>query len=334
MTVTKALEWEKANRVIQEAEKILVVTHIYPDGDAIGSLLGLGNALRILGKQVDCAVDGGGLDFLGFLPGSDTIQSKLNGGSEQAWDVMISVDASDEDRTGEAGVLGRTHSKQVINLDHHATNTLFGNILLVDSAAVSATQVIYEWLKTMRFNLSPDVSIPLLTGLVTDTLGFRTSNTNAYTLQVAQELMGAGASLTEITERTLDNKSYLTVNLWKYALQTVELHEGGVIVADITQEDVKRAGLQDIADAGLVGFLIRVNEAVIAAVFKEDSDGKIGLSLRSKPGYDVSEVAFGLGGGGHRQASGATIPGPLEEARQRVLPLLKDAAKKGKLVIA
>lgn len=326
-------DWHAATQAVQEASTILVVTHIFPDGDAIGSLLGLGNALREMGKAVDLAVDGGNLDFLSFLPGADSILSKLEG-DDRTWDLMISVDASDESRTGEAGEFGRAHSKKVINLDHHATNTMFGDIHVVDRVAASATQVIFDWLRTMNWNFSRDVALPLLTGLVTDTLGFRTSNTTADTLDVARHLMKAGATLAEITERTLDTRSYLTVNLWKHALQSVELHEGGVIVAQITQEDVKRAGLADIVDAGLVGFLIRVNEANIAAVFKEDADGKIGLSLRSKPGFDVAQVAFNLGGGGHKQASGATIEGSLDEVRKRVLPLLKQAAKQGKRVIA
>ena len=331
MTTIKTLNWDQATRAVQAAKSILVVTHISPDGDAFGSMLGVVNALRILGKSVDCAVDEGLLDFLSFLPGSDTVQDKLTKGE---WDLMISVDASDEERTGLVGAYGRAHSQTVINLDHHGTNTMFGDIFLVDATAVSATEVAFRWLKTMNFNFSREVAVPLLTGLVTDTLGFRTSNVTADTLGIAQELMHYGASLTEITERTLDNKSYLVVNLWKYALATVELHEHGVVVAQITQEDLKKAGMSDVTDGGLVSFLVKVNEAMTAAVFKEQPDGTVNLSFRSKPGYDVAKLAFSLGGGGHKQASGATIPGPLEEARKRVLPLLKEAGRQGKLVIA
>jgi phosphoesterase RecJ-like protein len=247
---------------------------------------------------------------------------------------MISVDSSDEERTGKCGAYGRLHSKTVINIDHHATNMMFGNIHLVDPTAVSATEVIFQLLKTMNFKFSPEVATPLLTGLVTDTLGFRTNNVKPDTLLIAHELMGYGASLTEITARTLGNKSFLAVNLWKYALATVQLHEGGVISAEITQESLKRAGLNDLTDSGLVGFLVKVNEAMISVVFKETIDGRIEISLRSKPGFDVSAVALSLGGGGHQQASGATIDGPMESAKKRVLPLLRNCAKEGKLVIA
>jgi phosphoesterase RecJ-like protein len=211
---------------------------------------------------------------------------------------------------------------------------MFGNIHLVDPTAVSATEVIFQLLKTMNFKFSPEVATPLLTGLVTDTLGFRTNNVKPDTLLIAHELMGYGASLTEITARTLGNKSFLVVNLWKYALATVQLHEGGVISAEITQESLKRAGLNDLTDSGLVGFLVKVNEAMISVVFKETIDGRIEISLRSKPGFDVSAVALSLGGGGHQQASGATIDGPMESAKKRVLPLLRNCAKEGNLVIA
>lgn len=330
MTISK-FDWESAAQLVENSESILVVTHVSPDGDAIGSLLGMGNALRQLGKKVDVAVDEGVPDFVEFLPGADTVKPKLTVGE---WDLMISVDASDEVRTGKVGAFGRERSKKVINLDHHATNTLFGDEQLVLSNAVSATEVIYRWLDAIDFPFTPEVSTPLLTGLVTDTLGFRTSNVTSDTLSIAQSLMECGASLTEVTERTLDTKSYLVVNLWKTALASAELYEGGVIAANVTQEDIKRAGLREVTDGGLVGFLVKVNEAMIAVVFKELADGKVEISLRSKPGFDVSEVAFGLGGGGHKQASGATIDGPLEEARKRVLALLIAAAKKGKLIIA
>jgi phosphoesterase RecJ-like protein len=329
--VAKTTNWDDAERAVLTAETILIVSHLSPDGDAVGSLLGIANALRALGKTIVSALDDSVPDILRFLPNSDTVQTTLTDGD---WDLMISVDSSDEERTGKCGAYGRLHSKTVINIDHHATNMMFGNIHLVDPTAVSATEVIFQLLKTMNFKFSPEVATPLLTGLVTDTLGFRTNNVKPDTLLIAHELMGYGASLTEITARTLGNKSFLAVNLWKYALATVQLHEGGVISAEITQESLKRAGLNDLTDSGLVGFLVKVNEAMISVVFKETIDGRIEISLRSKPGFDVSAVALSLGGGGHQQASGATIDGPMESAKKRVLPLLRNCAKEGNLVIA
>ena len=138
MTQTNAIDFAAATQAVNQAESILIVTHVAPDGDAFGSMLALAEALRNDGKRVDCAVDGGSIEFASFLAGNDQIKGKL---TEGQWDLMISVDASDEERSGEVGVYGRANSRQVINLDHHKTNTGFGNIHVVDVNAVSATEV-------------------------------------------------------------------------------------------------------------------------------------------------------------------------------------------------
>jgi phosphoesterase RecJ-like protein len=323
--MTSPTNWPEAARAIDAAASILLVTHVNPDGDAIGSLLGLAAALRARGRHVDAAVDGGVPDFLTFLPGADQVQPKLEAGE---WDLMISLDASDEARSGDAGAYGRAHSRTVMNCDHHPTNTFFGDIFLVLPEAVSTAEIVYRLLGHMQQALTPDIATALLTGLVTDTLAFRTSNVTAETLRIATALMDAGAVLRDITARTLDNKSYQLLLLWQRALASMTLH-GQVIEASVTQEDLRSVGLADTTEAGLSSFLIATREAVIAVVFKELPDGRVELSMRSKPGYDVGVVALALGGGGHVQASGATVDGPLAAARERVLTLLQQAASSG-----
>jgi len=279
---------------------------------------------------VDCAVDEGVDDYMAFLPNSEMIQSKL---IEGEWDVLISTDASDEQRTGECGAYARAHSQKVINLDHHATNTLFGDAYLIDSTAVSATEVVFRWFETMNLSFDKNIALPLLTGLVTDTLGFRTSNVTADTLSIAQKLMSAGASLAEVTARTLDNRPFDAIRIWRYALATAELHEGGVLSTHVTLENAKEVGMTEANDLGLVGFLVKVDEAMISVVFKEVDGGRINVSMRAKTGFNVSQVAFALGGGGHIQAAGATVDGTLDEVKARVIPMLVEAAKSGKLTI-
>jgi phosphoesterase RecJ-like protein len=323
--MTVKVQWTEAAQAVEGAQHILIVTHISPDGDAIGSLLGLALALRERGKKVDAAVDGGVPSFLRFLPGARTVKDRLKRGK---WDVMVSVDASDEERTGLCGAFGRSRSAHVINLDHHRTNTLFGDCILLLPDAVSATQVVYEWLRHMKHPLSQSVATALLTGLLTDTIGFRTSNVTTETLAVAQDLMAAGAPLHEITARALIAKPYSALELWKRVLPSVEMN-GRIISGVITQEACQQARTDDGEGGDLVGLLASVEESVIAVVFKEQDDGRIKLSLRSKPGYDVSAVALSLGGGGHAQAAGATIDGPLAAARERVMPLL-EAVRRGK----
>lgn len=323
-----APQWDAATAAAREARRILVVSHISPDGDAIGSSLGLANALKGMGKEVIVANDDGVPAYLQWLPGADEIVSEITTGE---FDLMISTDSSDEIRTGLAGEYGRAHSKTVINLDHHPTNTYFGDIHLVVPSAVSATQIAHEWWHRAEVEISREVAVPLLTGLVTDTNGFRVSSTNTETLAVAQKLMAAGASLTEVTARTLDSMTYDEFVLWKQILPNAEL-DGQVISTFVRKDDFELAGTADTSSAGIVSFLIRVSEAMIAAVFTETDEG-IRLSMRAKRGYNVAEVALALGGGGHIQAAGATIPGTLHEVRSRVLPMLQEAAAKGKLDI-
>jgi len=322
---TSPPQWDEATVAVDTAASILLVTHVNPDGDAIGSMLGLANALRQRGCAVSwVAVDGGVPDYLAFLPGSDTVRTHVTG----SYDLMISLDSSDEERTGEAGKFGRAHSKRVINIDHHVTNTGFGDIHLVKVDAVSTTEIVQLWLATMPQPLTRAIAMPLLTGLVTDTIGFRISAVHAGTLGLAQALIEAGAPLNEIMARTLSSKKFDVMKLWSYVLPTMTL-ENGVIAANITREDVKRAGLQEVTDGGLVEFLAQANEAQISVVFKEKDDTHVEVGFRCKFGFDVAQVAFQLGGGGHKQASGATITATLEEARARVMPLLHEAYAQG-----
>jgi phosphoesterase RecJ-like protein len=321
-TTIPAPDWASASAALSGAARLLMVTHVDPDGDAIGSLLGLGHALRARGKQVDLAVDHGVPSYLKFLPGSETVLEKLEAGE---WDVMISLDSSDEERTGDCGIYGRAHSPLVINVDHHPSNTLFGSIHLVIAEAASTTEIITDWLAQMGQTLTPEIATPLLAGLVTDTLGFRTSNVKARTLEVAGVLMGTGAPLYDIIQRTLNNKDYRDIQLWQRVLPGVMM-EGGLIWGAVRFADIRAAHLDDPTDSGLVGYLIATEEAKVAVVFKERADGRVDVSMRSKPGYDVSEVAVALGGGGHKQAAGASLDGDMEAAQAHVLPLLRAVA--------
>lgn len=313
------LNWGAACSAIDQAQSVLLVTHVSPDGDAVGSMLGLARALHEHGKKVTAVVDEGVPERLRFLAGADIVQSRT---PAQRWDVMVALDASDEMRLGAAGMAGMACAGLVINLDHHPTNTAFGSVHLVDPQAAAAAEIVYEWLVRLGWELSTAVAVALLTGLVTDTLGFRTSNVTPRTLAIAQRLMEAGAPLHELMVRTLVSKPYSAIELWKQVFGTIQF-SGGIISGVVSQEALKSAGLRDVTDGGLIGLLASVEEAHIAAVFKELADGRVELSLRCKPAFDVSRVALELGGGGHAQAAGATLDGPLAEAQARVLPRLQ-----------
>lgn len=310
--------WQAAANAIADAQTVLVASHVSPDGDAIGSLLGMAGALSGLGKTVTAAVDEGVPDELAFLPNSQTILPKLAHGE---FDLMIALDASDIERIGKVGKYGLTHSRHVINLDHHPTNTRFGDIRLVVPEAVAAAEVVFDLLQFAGWPLSRDIAFALLAGLVTDTQGFRIPATSSRSLEIAQALMEAGAPLSEIMAQTLNRRSFAEVMLWQKALQSVQLR-GGLISAAITQQDLKRANLLNMTDGGLVNYLVDVDAAKVAVVFKELPTA-VEISFRAKPGYDVGRLALALGGGGHVLAAGCTLAGSLQQAQKQVLPLAR-----------
>ena len=208
-TPSAELDWRGALDAIAAAQSILVVSHVAPDGDAVGSLLGMALALRARGKQVTAAIDEGVPAELAFVPGSDMILPALASGD---FDLMLSVDASDIERIGAVGKYGLAHSQRVINLDHHPTNTRFGDIHLIAPDAVAAAEIVYDFLTFADWTISRDMASALLVGLVTDTQGFRIPATNSRTLAIAQALMEAGAPLPDIMARTLNRRSYAEIN--------------------------------------------------------------------------------------------------------------------------
>lgn len=320
------LEFEAANALVTQARRVLVLTHIGPDGDAIGSMLGLASALRGMGKEVETAVDGGVPRELAFVPGSEHVQPAL--GSVQA-DLVIAVDCGDVPRMGKVGQVVLSNGAPLINLDHHRTNTLFGQVNLVDGCTVAAAEGVLDWLDVLGVPLDTTTAFCLLTGLVTDTLCFRTDNVTAVTLGKAQRLMNCGASLSDIVQHTVSRMSTRDLRLWQLVMPTVQV-EDHVIWAVITQAMFAQAGFDSVDDAGLVSLLVQSDEAYISIVFKEKADGSVEIGFRAVPGFDTSGVAVALGGGGHLLASGATVREPLESLVPRVVALMQAQARIGK----
>ncbi|NDJ76362.1 MAG: bifunctional oligoribonuclease/PAP phosphatase NrnA [Chloroflexi bacterium] len=319
-TIEPTMDWDKASALVREAQTVLIVTHVSPDGDAIGAMLGLAHALRSQGKDVITAVDAGVPSKLAFLPGAETVLPALNG---VTCDLVVAVDCGDEARMGAVGQVARRSAVPLINLDHHRTNTYFGDANLVDLDTVAAAEGVLDWLDRLGVPVDPAAAHCLLTGIVTDTLCFRTDRVTATTLAKAQRLMDAGVSLSDIVQNTVSRKPYAALRLWSAAMPAVHL-EDHVIWAVITHEMFQQAQYPGNDDAGLVGMLVQTDEAYIAAVFRQREDGGIELGFRAVPGYDTSQVAVDLGGGGHPLASGATVFGePPEMLVPRVIDRLK-----------
>jgi phosphoesterase RecJ-like protein len=309
----------EAVELLQGAQRIFATTHVDPDGDAIGSLLGFAWTLRRLGKSVTVSMQDAVPWRFENLPGADEIQTTR---PTPDHDLLVSLDASDFGRVGRAIAPEDRVGRPLLMIDHHVTNDLFGTVNVLEPQAAATAEIVY--FLSLALGISPDqpTATCLLTGVVTDTLGFRTSNTTPRTLEVAQALMQAGANLADIAQRAFNSNSYASLRLTADALAGMTLDQG-ILWTEVTRADLARAGAEEGDHGGIVGLLNSVREAQIAAVLREKEDGRIDVSLRSKPGINVATAAVALGGGGHPLAAGATLPAPLAAARERVLAELR-----------
>ena len=307
-----------------KADNVLVITHVDPDGDAISSLTAVGLALRQQGKRVTLVCDDGVPRRFAYLPMSDQVQQEPD--YDQAYDLLVAVDCGDEDRMGRAYASLPNPLPLIVNIDHHATNSRFGEFALVDGEAVSTTEVLYHLFVQSGIVITPQIATSLLTGLVTDTLGFRTVGVTAETLTMAAALVEAGADLGQITMRALNLRSFSTLQMWRVGLNNMRL-EDGLLWTSITDEERESVDFRSNSSLGLVNLMADVEEAAIGAVLMEMNDGTVKVGFRCRPPYDVSGVATALGGGGHKLAAGCTIRGPLEQAEARVVQLCKEAIR-------
>ncbi len=301
------------DELIGEAQRILLVTHVAPDGDAIGSLLGLGWLLRAQGKDLTMTCEDPIPDVYTYLPGSDEVVPQGHG----VYDLVISLDCSDQRRMGEVFAEEATGAP-LINIDHHVTNTCFGTVNWVEPSSVATAQMILDLADALGWEVTQPVALCLLTGLVTDTRSFRTPNVDIAAMQAAVRMMEAGVSLSEITQRVLDQRPLTSVRLWGQAIGGLHL-EDGILWTEITCSMRHRWALGEDGDSGLANFLSGVREAKVAVVFTERDNGTVDVGMRAVPGYDVAQAALRLGGGGHPQAAGCTLEGDLARVREHVL---------------
>jgi len=297
---------------IDRARRILALTHVGPDGDAIGSLLALGGLLADQGKEATLACQDPVPETCAWLPGSSEIVPRGSG----RYDLVISLDCSDERRMGDV-YENALKSLPLVNVDHHVTNTYFGTVNWVDPSAVATAQMVLTLAGALEWQISQPAATCLLTGLVTDTRSFRTTNVDAAALRAGLQLVEAGASLNTITQRMLDQRPLASVRLWGEAIDQATLQDG-LLWAEVTRPMRQRWNVGENGDSGLANFLSGVREAQVVVVLTERDDGTVDVGMRSAPGYDVSGVALSLGGGGHPQASGCTLRTGLSQARELV----------------
>ena len=318
--ITAALPFPPPANLLEQlrrARRVLCISHVNPDGDAYGSLLAMVWILRALGKEATPAMDAITTGEFAFLPGIAEVIAPA--AVAPVYDLVVCLDASSPDRMG-AAWRAEIQATPLAVIDHHRTNTLFGAVNWVESACAATCQMLLYLAQALDVPVAGPLATCLLTGLVTDTLGFRTSNTSAEVLEAAMMLQRSGVSVAEIAGQTVGRMPLTTLRLWGRVLQSVEFAEG-VLWATVRLADLAAVGA-GADEAKISSILATVAEAEMSAVFTEklgeSGQPQVECSFRAKPGFNVADLAFSFGGGGHAPAAGCTVDGTLTE----MIPLI------------
>lgn len=300
---------------LSQAKNVLVISHQRPDGDAIGSLLAMGLALKNAGKNVQMVLKDGIPGNFFFLPGSELVTTRPDG----AVDYIIVVDSAEIERTNTDF---NGYNSPDLNIDHHKTNSLFANINLVESGAVATAEILTRYLPEFGLKITPPIADALITGLVTDTIGFRTTNVNSHVFRMVADLMDQGGNLAEIYYKTIVEQSIASARYWGAGLSKIQLKDG-LVWTTLSLKERHNAGYPDRDDADLVKILSAIEGAKVAVIITEQEAGYLKISWRlcgsQDTIIDVSEIAQKYGGGGHKAAAGADVKGDMDEVLAHVL---------------
>jgi len=309
---------KQIKKLINDNNSILLLTHIRPDGDAVGSVLSLYNYLLTLNKAVDMVIIEAPLIF-NFLPGYNNNKNTV----DKEYDLGIVVDCATKDRIGQNEDL-LSKCKYTINIDHHISNANYCDINYVCGNISSCCQVIYNLFRENDIDLSYEVASSLAAGMITDTNGFRNDNVDSDTFLMAADLLKYGIDFHKIYETVLFNKSTAKYNLMKIALDRLELlHDGKIAFKYLLKEDFEKVGAMLGDHEGIVD-IGRSIDGVEVSVFIRETDG-FTISLRSTGSVDVNKVANEFGGGGHKMAAGGQIDKTLQETKEIVINEIKRA---------
>jgi phosphoesterase RecJ-like protein len=324
--ITTSPVFDRVINLFVKFEKILLVIHQSPDGDAIASSLALARALLKLNKIVAIVSKDPVPATFQFLPDSDTIGQDFFQGD---WDLIVVMDCGDLKRTGFPTRIKdfASRRKRLINIDHHPKNDLhkIANINLFDTTASSTGEIVARIIDGLNINIDKEIATCLLTALYTDTGGFKHSNTSQKTLELASRLMLKGARLKTITQHISNTKTVSSLKLWGVVLSRLHNNRDlNMMVSLITQKDLKEcaATFEDLA--GAVNLIGSVPGTKVAMLLAEQNDGQIKGSLRTEAdNVDVSKIAQIFGGGGHKKASGFLIHGKIFKDRSKWRIMLK-----------
>lgn len=301
---------------IQESEKIVILTHEAPDGDAIGSSLGLKLGLKKIGKQADLIMTKFAKTF-DFLPAIDEIKTESN---IKKYDLAISLDCATIKRLDNREYFD--NAKKTIVIDHHGSNNMYGDVNYVNPVAPACAEIILSMLLYYNIDVDAKIGTCLMTGILTDTGGLQYQSTTADTFEYAAELLRKGVDIPDICKRTLQTRTNANFELSKRVMDRLELLENGKIAFSyITKKDLEEVKAEEGDHEGLVN-IGRSIEGVEVSIFirQDDEDEKMyKVSMRSGEYVNVSDVCLMFGGGGHPRAAGAKMQGTLEQVKNKLV---------------
>ena len=307
------------NAILQEIgrrDRFVLTSHARPDGDAIGSVLACGEILRRMGKQAEIVLNGPVPQIYQPLPFANSVinAQSINGHYEAA--IVLECDSIQ--RTALLGL----ENQFLINIDHHASGRPFAHVNWIDPSACATAEMVYWLAREARVSLCPQVATCLYTAVMTDTGAFCFSATTERTFALAQELVRAGANPSRIAQSVYFSHPTSKMRLLGAALSGLH-RDADLAWMTVNREQMERCGARDEDCEGLVNYALSIEGVEVALFFRELTDGRWRVSLRSKGAVDVSTIAAYFGGGGHFCASGCAVPGPVTVAAERVLAQLR-----------
>ncbi|WP_349687898.1 bifunctional oligoribonuclease/PAP phosphatase NrnA [Acidaminococcus sp. DS4831] len=314
--MSKEVDLREAWQLLMGAQSLVLVSHVGPDGDTLGSTLGLARALKLAGKRVRLLVDDILPAVYQFLPGLEAYEQP-KAGEKIPCDLTVVVDASSKDRMGEAE---KCLSAPILNIDHHVSNTRYADYLLLDEKAAATGEIMYLMLEANRVPVDQELATDLYTAIVTDCGYFKYANTTPRCLRVAADLLERGVRPDEISDQ-LELKARNSVELLAKVLPSLHFYAGGRIA---TLEVPFALYDKTISTESFIYHPRYIAGVDVAVLFKQVEPKSTRVSMRSKQ-VDVSKVAVAFNGGGHPKAAGCTIGLPLEEAKKALLEALEKA---------
>ena len=319
-------KFDEIGRVLREHNRFAILSHVRPDGDALGCQIALALSLQQLGKEVRVWNEDGMLEKYSFLPRAELL-TKPPAAPEDV-DVAVALDTAIQNRLGTAFAAVRS-AKMWINIDHHLSNPGYGDLVYVDPTAPATGQIIFDLIKSQGFPFNREIAENLFAAISTDTGSFQYPKTSARTFEIAAQLVCTGIDVGRLNQQLYENYPRRRIELLRELLRTMRFESDGR-VASFSLSLKMAAALQVLPEdnEGLIDHLRAIRGVIVAVFFEELSDGKVRVSMRSKTdAIDVCAICQKFGGGGHTLAAGARVRGTLAEVEQKVLEEVCDVVK-------